>query len=147
MQKRNSPRSGLAGYAKSELVRTYVWEKPVRVAHWLIFFAFVSLSFTGLYIHHPFLVSAGQAAFLMARMRFVHVISGFVLIAAFLLRVYWFFRGNFWSRWSAYVPIHREQWLGIERHARVLPFCCDSIQARRVGHNPLAALSTSSSTF
>ena len=31
-------------FRKTELVRTYVWEKPVRVAHWLIFFAFLSLS-------------------------------------------------------------------------------------------------------
>ena len=139
MKKRTSPRSGLAGYAKSELVRTYVWEKPVRVAHWLIFFSFVSLSFTGLYIYHPFVVSAGQAPFLMARMRFVHVISGFVLIAALLLRVYWFFRGNFWSRWSAYVPIHREQWLGMRDMLEFYLFARFD-PGRRVGHNPLAAL-------
>jgi Ni,Fe-hydrogenase I cytochrome b subunit len=49
----------------------------------------------------------------MAKMRFVHVVSGFVLIAAFAFRIYWFFKGNFWSRWSAYIPIHREQWRGI----------------------------------
>ena len=36
----------------------------------------------------------------------MHEISGFVLIAAFTLRVYWFFKGNFWARWSAYIPIH-----------------------------------------
>ena len=64
-------------------------------------------------MHRPFLVSSGSAAFVMAKMRFAHVVSGFVLIAAFILRLYWFFRGNFWSRWSAYIPIRREQWRGI----------------------------------
>jgi len=130
----------LARLPKTELVRTYVWEKPVRIAHWLIFFAFVSLSFTGFYIHRPFLLSSGSAAFVMAKMRFAHVISGFVLIAAFTLRVYWFFRGNFWSRWSAYIPIRREQWQGIGEMLEFYSFMRFD-PGQRAGHNPLAALS------
>lgn len=122
-----------------ELVRTYVWEKPIRIAHWLIFFSFVSLSVTGLYIYRPFLLVTGRTAFLMAQMRFVHVLSGFVLIAAFLLRVYWFFKGNFWSRWSAYVPIHRKQWEGMGEMLEFYLFMRFD-PGRRVGHNPLAAL-------
>ena len=55
MRRTKPPTSALARLPETELVRTYVWEKPVRIAHWLIFFAFVSLSFTGLYIHRPFL--------------------------------------------------------------------------------------------
>lgn len=129
----------MAGFAKADLVRTYVWEKPVRVAHWLIFFSFLSLSFTGLYLYHPFLLSSGHAAFLMAKMRFVHVVSGFVLIAALILRVYWFFKGNFWSRWSAYIPIHREQWRGMGDMLEFYLFARFD-PGRRVGHNPLAAL-------
>jgi Ni/Fe-hydrogenase b-type cytochrome subunit len=121
-------------------VRTYVWEKPVRIAHWLIFFAFVALAFTGLYLHRPFLLATGHASFLMAKMRFVHVVSGFVLIGAFTLRVYWFFRGNFWSRWYAYIPIHREQWQGIGDMAKFYLFMRFD-PGRRTGHNPLAALS------
>jgi Ni/Fe-hydrogenase b-type cytochrome subunit len=135
-----SPKSALGRFPKSELVRTYVWEKPVRIAHWLMFFAFVSLSFTGLYLHRPFLLASGHASFLMAKMRFIHVVSGFVLIAAFTLRVYWFFRGNFWSRWYAYIPIHREQWEGIGEMLKFYLFMRFD-PGRRTGHNPLAALS------
>ena len=138
--KPTSPRSGLARLPETELVRTYVWEKPVRIAHWLIFFAIISLSFTGLYIHRPFLLSSGNAAFLMAKMRFVHVVSGFVLIAAFIFRFYWFFRGNFWSRWSAYIPIRREQWQGIGNMLEFYSFLRFN-PGLSVGHNPLAALS------
>lgn len=123
----------------TELVRTYVWEKPVRVAHWLIVFAIAILSFTGLYIHRPFLITSGQTPYLMATMRFVHVVSGFVLIGAFALRVYWFFKGNFWSRWSSYIPIHREQWTGMGSMLEFYLFMRFT-PGHRVGHNPLAAL-------
>jgi Ni/Fe-hydrogenase 1 B-type cytochrome subunit len=112
---------------------------PVRVAHWLIFFAIASLSFTGLYIHRPFLAPSGISPFLMADIRFVHVLSGFVLIAAFTLRVYWFFKGNFWARWSAYIPIHREQWRGMGPMLEFYLFLRFE-PGHRVGHNPLAAL-------
>jgi Ni/Fe-hydrogenase b-type cytochrome subunit len=138
--KTSKPASALARLPITELVRTYVWEKPVRIVHWLIFFAFVSLSFTGLYMHRPFLVPAGRAPFLMAKMRFVHVVSGFVLIGAFAFRVYWFFKGNFWARWSAYFPIHREQWRGMGSMLEFYLFM-KFTPGPRVGHNPLAALS------
>lgn len=140
MRKRTSPASALGRFSSTELVRTYVWEKPVRISHWLMFFTFVSLSFTGLYMHHPFLLASGRASFLMARMRFVHVVSGFVLIAAIALRIYWFFKGNFWARWSSYIPIHREQWKGIGSMLEFYSFMRFD-PGHRTGHNPLAALS------
>ena len=140
MPKTPSPKSMLASRPRTELVRTYVWELPVRIAHWLIFFAIASLSFTGLFMHRPFLLPSGQAPFLMAMVRFVHVVSGFVLISAFALRVYWFFKGNFWSRWSAYIPIHRRQWSGMGSMLEFYLFM--RFEPRhRVGHNPLAAFS------
>jgi Ni/Fe-hydrogenase b-type cytochrome subunit len=134
-----SPKSALARVPETELVRTYVWELPVRIAHWLIFFAFASLSSTGLFMHRPFLLPSGQAPFLMATVRFVHVVSGFVLIGAFAFRVYWFFKGNFWARWSAYIPIHREQWRGMGSMLEFYSFLRFE-PGHRVGHNPLAAL-------
>ena len=140
MPKKSAPASALGRLPKTELVRTYVWEKPVRISHWLMFFTFLSLSFTGLYMHHPFLLASGRASFLMARMRFVHVVSGFVLIAAIALRIYWFFKGNFWARWSSYVPIHREQWEGIGSMLEFYLFMRFD-PGHRTGHNPLAALS------
>jgi Ni/Fe-hydrogenase b-type cytochrome subunit len=134
-----SPKSVLARRPATELVRTYVWELPVRIAHWLIFFAFVSLASTGLFMHRPFLLPSGQAPFLMATVRFVHVVSGFVLIGAFAFRMYWFFKGNFWARWSAYIPIHREQWRGMGSMLEFYSFLRFE-PGHRVGHNPLAAL-------
>src|SRR5208282_2169424 len=95
--------------------RVYVWELPVRISHWVIFLSVVVLSFTGYYIHNPFIVAKSTTTFLMATMRFIHVVAGFVFIGAFLLRLYWFFMGNNWSNWRAFVPIHRRQWRGMGR--------------------------------
>src|ERR1700687_2137557 len=93
-------------------VRVYVWELPVRVSHWFIFLPIVVLSFTGYYIHNPFIVAKSSTTYLMATMRFIHVVAGFVFLSAFLLRLYWFFKGNSWSNWRAVVPVRRPPWRG-----------------------------------
>ena len=58
-------------------VRVYVWELPVRVSHWFIFLPVVVLSFTGYYMHNPFIVAKSSTPFLMATMRFIHLVAGF----------------------------------------------------------------------
>lgn len=119
-------------------VRVYVWELPVRVSHWLIFLPVVVLSFTGYYMHNPFLVASGGTTFLMGTMRFIHVVAGFVLIAAFLLRMYWFFRGNDWSNWRAFFPIRRRHWRGMGNMLAYYSFLRKDL-VHQVGHNALAA--------
>jgi len=138
--KDTSSSSGLAQISSSELVRTYVWEKPVRISHWLMFFALLFLSITGLYMHRPFMLPSSRVPNLMAWMRFIHEISGFLLIGAITLRIYWFFKGNVWSRWYSYIPIHPRQWVGIGDMLEFYLFMRFK-PGRKVGHNPLAALS------
>ena len=120
-------------------MRVYVWELPVRVSHWFVFLPVVVLSFTGYYMHNPFIVTRSSTSFLMATMRFIHVIAGFVFIAAFLLRMYWFFKGNEWSNWRAFVPIHRRQWRGMGRMVAYYSFLRKDL-VHQVGHNALAAV-------
>jgi Ni/Fe-hydrogenase 1 B-type cytochrome subunit len=119
--------------------RVYVWELPVRVSHWFIFFMVIVLSFTGYYIHNPFIVAKSTTTFLMATMRFIHVVAGFVFISAFLLRLYWFFMGNNWSSWRAFLPIHRRQWRGMGRMVAYYSFLRKDL-VHQVGHNALAAV-------
>ena len=119
--------------------RVYVWELPVRISHWVIFLSVVVLSFTGYYIHNPFIVAKSTTTFLMATMRFIHVVAGFVFIGAFLLRLYWFFMGNNWSNWRAFVPIHRRQWRGMGRMVEYYTFLRKD-PVHKVGHNALAAV-------
>lgn len=120
-------------------MRVYVWELPVRVSHWFIFLPVVVLSFTGYYMHDPFIVARSNTTFLMATMRFIHLIAGFVFIGAFLLRMYWFFKGNEWSNWRAFVPIHRRHWRGMGWMVAYYSFLRKDLM-HQVGHNALAAV-------
>ena len=120
-------------------LRVYVWELPVRVSHWFIFLPVVVLSFTGYYIHNPFIVAKSTTTFLMATMRFIHLVAGFVFISAFLLRLYWFFKGNSWANWRAFIPIHRRQWRGMGGMVAYYSFLRKDL-SHHVGHNALAAM-------
>ena len=67
----------------SELVPVYVWEIPVRVAHWLIAGAIVVLAATGLYIGYPFATASGPE--LMGWARYLHAIAAYVFTASVLV--------------------------------------------------------------
>jgi Ni/Fe-hydrogenase 1 B-type cytochrome subunit len=123
----------------SEIVPVYVWEVPVRLAHWLIALSLFVLSGTGLYIGHPFMTVPGQAgqSFVMGWMRIVHFYAAIVFTCAVIARVIWMFTGNKYARWDKFLAVH-----GVRRHG-VLPtvlfysFLRDK-PAAYVGHNPVA---------
>lgn len=117
----------------------YVWEWPVRIAHWMIFLSIVVLSFTGYYMYDPFIISRGSGAFLMGTMRFIHEVTAFVFIGAFLLRVYWFFKGNKWARWKQFVLVGKERRKDLKEWLKYYLFLRRKT-IPQVGHNPLAGL-------
>ena len=92
------------------MVALYVWQYPIRLFHWGLVLSIGVLSFTGYYIHNPFIVGQVNHPFLMGWFRFVHEAFGMLFIALFLLRIYLFFGGNHWVRWRQYVPLHASQW-------------------------------------
>jgi Ni/Fe-hydrogenase 1 B-type cytochrome subunit len=120
-------------------VRVLVWELPVRVSHWVIFLSVVVLSVTGYYMHNPFIAVRSRTAYVMGSMRFIHLVAASFFIGAFLLRIYWFFVGNEWSNWRAFVPLRREQWRGMGKMVSYYSFLQINI-AHHVGHNALAAI-------
>jgi Ni/Fe-hydrogenase 1 B-type cytochrome subunit len=121
------------------IVPVYVWELPVRLAHWGLVVSLVLLTVTGTYLHSPYLVSVGSRAWVMGWMRFIHEMSGFILIAIFIPRLYWFFAGNHYASWRAWVPHTARQWISIKSMVAYYGF-----RRRRpfeeIGHNSLAAL-------
>jgi len=127
-----------AGVRESDLVPVYVWQRPVRLFHWLMVISLTVLTVTGIYMHGPFLVETSPRAWAMGTMRFIHEIFGFVLIATVLMRAYWFFAGNEWARWRAWVPLRRDQWQSMKSMALYYAY-----QRREpypeIGHNSLAA--------
>ncbi|MHB1023816.1 MAG: Ni/Fe-hydrogenase, b-type cytochrome subunit [Acidobacteriaceae bacterium] len=136
----NAPNPELSRAAKSEVVPVYVWQLPVRLAHWTMVLSLTVLTVTGFYMHHPFLVATSPSAWVMGTMRFVHELFGFILIAVLIVRFYWFFAGNQWAHWRAWLPLKREQWRSISgmvlfyAFRRKEPF-------PEVGHNSLASAS------
>ena len=130
--------------ADVDLVRLYVWQWPVRLAHWLIVISIFFLSWTGIYIGHPLLISAGEARnqFLMGTIKALHTYSAIVFIAAVVMRVIWMFTGNRFARWNKFLPVTRR------RRQALVPVLKYYLFALRkppgfVGHNPLAGLTYS----
>ncbi|MGH9680196.1 MAG: Ni/Fe-hydrogenase, b-type cytochrome subunit [Candidatus Acidiferrales bacterium] len=124
---------------EESLVRVYVWQMPVRIAHWLIFLSIVVLSFTGYYLYDPFITSRGSGAFLMGTMRFIHEVTAWIFIAAVLLRFYWFFQGNRWAHWRSFLPLEKWWRKGLRRQLKYYLFLNPNPESE-VGHNPLAAM-------
>jgi Ni/Fe-hydrogenase 1 B-type cytochrome subunit len=89
------------------LARVYVWELPVRLAHWALFFTILILAVTGYYISHPFIGVAGAAKdhFVMGTMRAVHMYTAIVFALSLLVRIYWLFAGNKYARLTEFIPL------------------------------------------
>jgi Ni/Fe-hydrogenase 1 B-type cytochrome subunit len=90
----------------------YVYELPVRITHWLVFFSVVVLAATGFYIGHPFIAVAGRARdhFVMGTIRVIHLYTAMVFALAVLVRIYWMFVGNRYARWDQFIPVSRARW-------------------------------------
>jgi len=77
-------------------VGLYVWQYPLRLFHWGTVLSIAVLSFTGYYIHDPFIVGQVKYPFLMGWFRFTHETFGMIFLALFLMRIAMFFQGNRW---------------------------------------------------
>jgi Ni/Fe-hydrogenase 1 B-type cytochrome subunit len=121
-------------------VGVYVWQYPLRLFHWGLVISIGVLSFTGYYIHDPFIVGQVNRPFLMGWFRFVHEAFAMIFIALFALRLYLFFQGNRWDNWRQYLPLHasqfKEMWEVSKFYAFIRP-----TPISKIGHNAMAAFS------
>ncbi|MBB6143831.1 Ni/Fe-hydrogenase 1 B-type cytochrome subunit [Silvibacterium bohemicum] len=118
-------------------IRVYVWEWPVRFSHWVMVITIISLSITGYYMHAPYVAAGGRTAYVMGTMRFVHIVSGFAFMLAILIRMYWFFFANRWSRWNQYIPTTKKRMANLVAVGKYYGFMAWS-PVRYIGHNPMA---------
>lgn len=120
----------------------YVYEAPVRLWHWVQFFAIITLCVTGFFIGHPLPSQPGQPYdhFLMGYIRFVHFAAAYIFIIGFLTRIYWAFVGNSHAREIFLPPIFRgEYWSGVWHEIKWYLFL--ALEPKKYsGHNPLAVL-------
>jgi Ni/Fe-hydrogenase 1 B-type cytochrome subunit len=124
-----------------DVIAFKVWELPVRISHWLMVAAIIVLCVTGYMIGRPLFSAPTEAskAYVHGTLRFVHYVAAWALTAAFMMRLYWGFAGNRFSRWSRMLPLRRRRIQGVadDFMALLLPW-----RAHRVytGHAPLANL-------
>jgi Ni/Fe-hydrogenase 1 B-type cytochrome subunit len=121
-------------------IAVYVWQYPLRLVHWGIVISIGVLSFTGYYIHNPFIIGQLQYPFMMGWFRFVHMAFGMAFMAFFLLRLYLFFAGDRWTKWRAMVPIKGSQWKEMFEVMKFY-FFIRPTPVSKVGHNAAAAAS------
>lgn len=119
--------------------RVYVWELPVRLTHWVNALGLFALSFTGYYIAYPFIYAVSTQQYIMGTMRFIHFVSGYVLLMGFIIRMYWLFAGNQYASWRVIVPLSKKQWSEMGEAAKFYLFISKK-PPHSVGHAPLAAV-------
>jgi Ni/Fe-hydrogenase 1 B-type cytochrome subunit len=119
-------------------VVVYVWQYPLRLAHWGLVISICLLAFTGYYLHSPFIQGHARVPFLMGWFRFVHEGVGMAFIALFLLRFYLFFGGNHWEGWRQMLPIHAKQFKEAVETMKFYAYLRPA-SIHRVGHNAAAA--------
>lgn len=132
--------NSLAADPNRELKSIYVWQAPVRIWHWVMTLSIFVLAPTGLLIAYPLPSVGGEASdhFLMGYIRFSHFLAGYLLAAAWLLRIYWAFVGNDYARQLLVVPIHSGKWWSeFFNDIRTYLFV-PAKELRFAGHNPLA---------
>jgi Ni/Fe-hydrogenase 1 B-type cytochrome subunit len=123
-----------------DTVAVYVWQYPLRLVHWGLVISIGVLSFTGYYIHDPFIVGQSNRPFLMGWFRFTHEAFGMLFAALFLIRLYLFFQGNRWVRWQVMVPLHTAQWKEMWEVMKFYMFI-NPKAVSKIGHNAIAAFS------
>jgi len=128
-----------AASEQGHLDRVYVWEWPVRLAHWLLVGSILLLAMTGLYIGHPFISVQGEATrhFVMGTIKSIHFWAAMVFTVTVIGRILWMFAGNPYARWHQFLPVSKKRILGIFNTGMFYAFIKKESPAF-VGHNPLA---------
>ncbi len=93
-----------------ERIRTYAWEFPVRLTHWLNVVSIVTLSITGFYIGAPFMHAFRESQYIMGWMRFLHFGAAYLFTMSVAFRIYWMFVGNRYARIGVFIPHTSRQW-------------------------------------
>lgn len=120
----------------------YVYEAPVRLWHWVMMLAMITLAVTGYLIGSPLPAIGGEAVFsyYFATVRMIHFIAAMIFVVAFLVRIYWAFVGNHHSR-AIFLPpfFSGEWWRGVFGQTGYYLFLKKEPDLW-LGHNPLAQL-------
>ncbi len=125
------------------LQRVYVWEVPVRLFHTVTVLCIVTLTVTGLIMGRAWSLSGAAEAwqgFWFGWVRFLHFSAAYLLTLNIVLRLYWAFMGNRFSRWREYIPVSGAQWRKVWSALRVYLWLEPWPREPALGHNPLQGI-------
>ena len=120
----------------------YVYPAPVRLWHWVTVLCIFVLAITGYFIGAPPPAIGGEPvdSFYFGWIRTVHFSAAMILIAFFLVRIYWAIVGPAHSRRIFMPPLWSGAfWRGVVHDLKDYAFIGED-DTRWVGHNPLALL-------
>ena len=119
--------------------KTYIWEFPVRLSHWINVLSIVILSLTGLFIGSPRTLALTTSQYVMGWVRLIHFTSAYIFTISVVMRVYWSFVGNRYASYRAFFPALTAEGRGKLR-AVFNYYIFRSYKTPEIeGHNPLAA--------
>lgn len=115
-----------------------VWDKPVRIFHWLNVLCVLGLIAIGVVILNS--KALGIESDGKVLLKTWHVYIGYLFVVNLLFRIIWGFKASKYARWQNILPRGEQYW---QRFADYLV----GIKAKRpayfLGHNPLARLMVS----
>jgi len=129
--------------------RTYVWELPVRIFHWVNVLCITVLVLTGFLIANPpALLSNAEATNLhsFGIVRFIHFVSAYIFFFNSLLRLYWAFVGNQFASWKAFWPFNKKMWNNFWHVLKIDILLVNEEESEdlshiSIGHNSVATIS------
>lgn len=112
-----------------------VWDRTVRIFHWLNVFCILVLIAIGVAILNAKTLGVSDDGKLL--LKTVHVYVGYVFAANLAWRIVWGFIGNRYARWKSILPFnaeHRGQLAAMKNGAKI------GKPVGFLGHNPIARL-------
>lgn len=132
----------------SDFKRSYIWQLPVRIFHWVNAFSILVLVITGFIIANPPTIMTGKEAvnqFWFGYVRMAHFIAAYTMVVVMVMRVYWAFKGNKYAKWRVFFPFSKK---GFKKMWRVIKYDLFlqnekdyDFKNNSVGHNNVAAFS------
>jgi Ni/Fe-hydrogenase 1 B-type cytochrome subunit len=119
-----------------ESLRAYpVWDRSVRVFHWLNVICVTALVAVGIAILNNKILGVSPDGKIL--LKTIHVYIGYVFVVNLLWRVTWLFIGNKYSRWKAVLPVGKNYLESLKYFIKESKTGNSPVY---LGHNPVAKL-------
>jgi cytochrome b len=120
---------------KTALTAYPVWDRTVRIFHWLNVICILGLASVGMMILYN--KSFGVSADGKILLKTIHAYFGYVFVLNLGWRIIWGFIGGKYARWNAILPFRKGFKLSLDAYSKGLQ---ENRPQAWLGHNPIAKL-------